>query len=88
MLVGDGLEVDFGLDDVEQRTLRSFIKGFGGVEHVVGARRHLGGMLLRRTDSTERLDSNHIIQKLKNSSNLSERHLFQILVSDSSLRSE
>jgi len=59
MLVGDGVEVDLGLDDVQQRTLRGFGLRLGGVEYVVGARSHLGGMLLRGTDCAERFYSNH-----------------------------
>ncbi len=64
MLVGDGLEVDFGLDDVEQRTLRSLGLGLGGIQNVVRPRRDLGGMLPGRADGAERLDSNHIFKKL------------------------
>ncbi len=59
VLVGNGVEVDLRLDDVEQRALRGLGFGFGRVQHVVGARSHLRSILLRRTDSAERFDSYH-----------------------------
>ena len=37
MLVGNGVEVDFGFDDVQQRALRSLGLGLGGIQHIVGS---------------------------------------------------
>ena len=45
MFIRNGVEVDFGLDDVQQRTLGGFSLRLGGVQHVVGTRRHLGSVL-------------------------------------------
>lgn len=42
MLVGNRIEVDFRLDDVEQRALGSLSLGLLRVQHVVRTRRNLG----------------------------------------------
>ena len=61
VLVGDGIEVDLGFDDVQQRALRGLGLRLGGVQHVVGAGGHLRGMLLRRTDSAKGFDTYHFL---------------------------
>ena len=61
MLIGDRVEVDFGFDDVQQRTFACFGFRLGRIEHVIGTRRHLGGILLRRTNAAERFDSYHSV---------------------------
>ena len=61
MFVRNGVEVDFGLDDMQQRTLGGFGLRLGGVQHVVGTRRHLGSVLFRGAYSPERFDSYHML---------------------------
>ena len=61
MFIRNGVEVDFGLDDVQQRTLGGFGLRLGGVQHVIGTRRHLGSVLFRGAYSPERFDSYHML---------------------------
>lgn len=55
MFIGDRIEIDLGLDDVQQRTFAGLGLRFGRVEHVVRTRRDLGGMFLRRADARKGL---------------------------------
>ena len=59
MLVRDRRKVDFGFDNMQQRLFGSLLLRFGRVQHVVGTRCHLGGMLGRGTDPPERFYSDH-----------------------------
>ena len=79
MLVGDGLEINLGLDDVQQRTLRRLAFRLGGIQHVVGTRRHLGGMFFRRTDRTERFYSYHKVIVLGEKGGRFRTRLFPII---------
>ena len=59
MFVGNRLEIYFGLDDVQQRAFGGLGLGLGGIQHVIGARRHFGRILFRGTYPAKRFDFHH-----------------------------
>ena len=61
MFVGDRAEIDLRFYDVQQRFFGRFLARLLRIEHVVRARRHLGGILLRRANPFERFYSYHEI---------------------------
>ena len=60
MFVGNRLEIYFGLDDVQQRAFGGLGLGLGGIQHVIGARRHFGRILFRGTYPAKRFDFHHM----------------------------
>ena len=61
MLIGNGIEINLRLGDMQQGLLAGHLLGLLGVEDIVRGSGHLGDQLLGRTDRRERFDAYHYL---------------------------